>query len=405
MRGSDTMAYTYALINKETLAYICGKKGISNNFISDRTKLNADKVALWLDSSDQALPTIKQAKAIANCIHVPFAGLYMNPSDIPLKQIPSVKNMRTMYGTYSEDNSALNIAMIDLLLERDFLISAGTELEQDAPPFVPCIPDSTDPIVWANSIRSQFEISIEKQYKCSSSRQFYVYLRNQIENKGVFIQCFTDVPLECARGFALYESTLPIIGVNDDDRPPAKSFTIIHELVHLMKRESSLCNDMTNTSQTLSEEIFCNAVAGELLVPERALNITLKNGQYVSPYSKEDILQISKHFSVSRDVIIRRMLDLNKIDQLEYETYADLFRREVEKEREEQREARKNGMTVGIPRDISRETIDRTSPSISRLIYYGFGEDYFSKQDVARHLGIDQKHVNKFLMEVSTWSK
>lgn len=405
MRGSDTMAYTYALINKETLAYICGKKGISNNFISDRTKLNADKVALWLDSSDQALPTIKQAKAIANCIHVPFAGLYMNPSDIPLKQIPSVKNMRTMYGTYSEDNSALNIAMIDLLLERDFLISAGTELEQDAPPFVPCIPDSTDPIVWANSIRSQFEISIEKQYKCSSSRQFYVYLRNQIENKGVFIQCFTDVPLECARGFALYESTLPIIGVNDDDRPPAKSFTIIHELVHLMKRESSLCNDMTNTSQTLSEEIFCNAVAGELLVPERALNITLKNGQYVSPYSKEDILQISKHFSVSRDVIIRRMLDLNKIDQLEYETYADLFRREVEKEREEQREARKNGMTVGIPRDISRETIDRTSPSISRLLYYGFGEDYFSKQDVARHLGIDQKHVNKFLMEVSTWSK
>ena len=399
------MAYTYALINKETLAYICGKKGISNNFISDRTKLNADKVALWLDSSDQALPTIKQAKAIANCIHVPFAGLYMNPSDIPLKQIPSVKNMRTMYGTYSEDNSALNIAMIDLLLERDFLISAGTELEQDAPPFVPCIPDSTDPIVWANSIRSQFEISIEKQYKCSSSRQFYVYLRNQIENKGVFIQCFTDVPLECARGFALYESTLPIIGVNDDDRPPAKSFTIIHELVHLMKRESSLCNDMTNTSQTLSEEIFCNAVAGELLVPERALNITLKNGQYVSPYSKEDILQISKHFSVSSDVIIRRMLDLNKIDQLEYETYADLFRREVEKEREEQREARKNGMTVGIPRDISRETIDRTSPSISRLLYYGFGEDYFSKQDVARHLGIDQKHVNKFLMEVSTWSK
>lgn len=399
------MAYTYALINKETLAYICGKKGISNNFISDRTKLNADKVALWLDSSDQALPTIKQAKAIANCIHVPFAGLYMNPSDIPLKQIPSVKNMRTMYGTYSEDNSALNIAMIDLLLERDFLISAGTELEQDAPPFAPCIPDSTDPIIWANSIRSQFEISIEKQYKCSSSRQFYVYLRNQIENKGVFIQCFTDVPLECARGFALYESTLPIIGVNDDDRPPAKSFTIIHELVHLMKRESSLCNDMTNTSQALSEEIFCNAVAGELLVPERALNITLKNGQYVSPYSKEDILQISKHFSVSRDVIIRRMFDLNKIDQLEYETYADLFRREVEKEREEQREARKNGMTVGIPRDISRETIDRTSPSISRLLYYGFGEDYFSKQDVARHLGIDQKYINKFLMEVSTWSK
>lgn len=399
------MARVVALINKETLAYICNRKGISNSFIVDRTKLNADKVALWVDASDPTLPTIKQAKSIANCMHVPFAGLYMNPSDIPLKQIPSVKNMRTMYGTYNEDNSALNIAMIDLLLERDFLVSARTEFEQDIPVFAPCIPHSTDPIEWANSIRSQFEISIEKQYKCSSSRQFYVYLRNQIENKGVFIQCFTDVPLECARGFALYESTLPVIGVNDDDRPPAKSFTIIHELVHLMKRESSLCNDMTNTSQTLNEEVFCNAVAGELLVPERVLNIMLKNGQYVPPYSKDDIMQISKHFSVSRDVIIRRLLDLNEIDQLEYETYASLFRREVEKEHEEQREARKNGMTVGIPRNISRETIDRTSPSISRVLYYGFGEEYYSKQDIARHLGIDQKHVNKFLMEVSTWSK
>ena len=64
------MAYTYALINKETLAYICGKKGISNNFISDRTKLNADKVALWLDSSDQALPTIKQATIIHNVMSI-----------------------------------------------------------------------------------------------------------------------------------------------------------------------------------------------------------------------------------------------------------------------------------------------------------------------------------------------
>ena len=90
-----------------------------------------------------------------------------------------------------------------------------------------------------------------------------------------------------------------------------------------MKRESSLCNDMTNTSQTLSEEIFCNAVAGELLVPERALNITLKNGQYVSPYSKEDILQISKHFSVSRDVIIRRMLDLNNLNMKRMQTCSE----------------------------------------------------------------------------------
>lgn len=113
---------------------------------------------------------------------------------------------------------------------------------------------------------------------------------------------------------------MPIIGINDEDRPPAKTFTIIHELVHLFKRESSLCNDMSSSASTLSEEVFCNAVAGELLVPKRALRIVLEHGHYFAPYSIDDIKRVADRFSVSREVIVRRLLELRKIDQSEYET-------------------------------------------------------------------------------------
>ena len=82
-----------------------------------------------MDSADSLLPTIKQAKTIATCLHIPFAGLYMNPKDIPLQRIPSLKNMRTLFGgSNTEDDSALNIAVVDLLMERDFLIAANQEL-------------------------------------------------------------------------------------------------------------------------------------------------------------------------------------------------------------------------------------------------------------------------------------
>ena len=117
------MAYVYALINKDTLAYICREKGVTGDFIANKTKISATNLALWLAPSDSALPTIKQAKKLASCLHIPFAGLYMNSADIPLKKIPNVRNMRTMLGTSSSDDSALNIAIIDVLLERDFLSS------------------------------------------------------------------------------------------------------------------------------------------------------------------------------------------------------------------------------------------------------------------------------------------
>ena len=61
-------------------------------------------------------------------------------------------------------------------------------------------------------------------------------------------------------------------------------------------------------------------------------------------------------------------------------------------------------MKITIPKNISREAVDRTSPSVSKILYHGFKEEVFSKQDIARHLGIAQKHINKYLSEVAKWS-
>lgn len=398
------MTRNYALINKETLALICAKKSASHEYISQKTKLKIDRVERWVSPSDIALPTIRQAKLIASCLHIPFAGLYMEPNDIPVKALPKVVNRRSFPSSHSEDDSALNIAMYDLLLARDFLIAANAELGIHCVEFAPTSPKCNDPIIWAKSIRDFFEISLEKQYKSPSPRQFYLYLRNQVENKGVFIHCFTDVPIEDARGFAIYDQLYPIVGINDEDRPPAKSFSIIHEIVHLYKRESSLCNDMFNPHSKQSEEVFCNAVAGELLVPTEALAVVLKKGHYTKPYSKDIIAAIANRFSVSREVVVRRLMDTGRIGELEYHTYMDDFTRELEVEREKQRIARQNGAKSGFHKDVGLTAFDRTSPSICRALYAGFVDDIYSKRDIAHHLSISEKHIDRFLSEVSKWN-
>ncbi len=395
----------YALINKEVIPFICKGKKVTLEYLHDSTHFQTEKLTKWLDINEATLPTIPQAKKIAKCLHIPFAALYMNTGDINIKAIPAVKNYRTLNGSLSVDDSSLNIAICDVLQERDFLIAESKELDAHLPVFCPPSFYTEDPTDWARTIRDHFTIELREQYKCSSARKFYLYLRERLEQKGVFVQCFTDVPVEVVRGFSIYDKKLPVIGINDDDRPPAKAFSLIHELVHILKRESSVCNIMYNAISLRKEEVFCNAVAGELLVPKDALAVILSNGGYRRPYSTDDIRKIAIKFSVSREVIIRRLLDTNRINNIEYDSYADEFRRDVEREREEQRLARQAGVPTGYRASVSRDAIDRTSSVVCKTLYYGYGEEKYSKRDIAQHLGIAQKHVDKFLAEVSAWNK
>ena len=386
--------YVYARINKETIKFIRETKAITLDYVSRITKYPSSKIEIWENSDAEKYPTIKQAKAIAKCYRVPFAGLYMNANDINIKHLPKVRNLRTLPDT-TLDNSALNLAIIDVLSARDLLIDSKIALHENMSPFAIQAVDSEDVNQWAKTIREELELSIDVQYGCQSTRQFYLYVRNAVERAGVFVHCFTGIETEIVRGFAIYEDFLPIIGLNNEDRYPAKTFTIFHELVHLMKRSSAVCNDMISHDLAQHEEVFCNAVVGEILVPK--LNLIKQLGSLTT--DEIDLNLISKlaaKFSVSKEVISRRLLDIGKISKSQYSALTDAIRISFENEREAIRISRKNS-GVKIPRNISREAIDQNSPSLCRTFYNGFREGYFDKQDVARYLGIKQQHVDKFM--------
>ncbi len=394
----------YALINKEVLPFICTGKKVSIDYLYNCTKIQKTKIEKFLDVTDTTLPTILQAKKLAKCLRIPFAGLYMNTEDINIKSIPRIKNYRTFNGSVEIDDSGFNVAIYDVLQERSFLIEESNEIDIEISAFSAKACDSEKPDDWANMIREHFELDIQEQYKCSSSRQFFLYLKDKLERKGVFVQCFSGVPIEVVRGFSVFEPLLPIIGINEDDRPPAKAFSLIHELVHLLKRESTVCNNIINESLAQKEEIFCNSVAGEVLVPKDELIHFLKKQKYDLNYSIEKIGEIANRFSVSREVIIRRLLNCGLINKSDYEKYAEEFKHEIESDKEKQKLARMSGIKITIPRNISREAFDRTSLNVCKALYYGYVEELFNKRDIARHLGIAQKHIDKFLQEVSKWT-
>ena len=397
------MPRTSALINKETLAYICMHIGVTKHFLAQRTHFSEETIAKWLTADDAAVPTINQAKTLAKALRVPFAGLYMNKEHINFKHLPNLHSLRTMPDGIAIDDSAVNLAIIDLIRARDLLYSSEEELGLTKTPLtLPATPDFASPVVYARAIRSFFGLELNAQYKSTSTRQFYQYVRQKLESKGIFVHCFTGVEVEAVRGIAIFDETNPIIGINDDDRYPAKTFSIIHELVHILKRQSTLCNDMYTSFTTQGEEVFCNAVAGDVLVPAEALAAYF-DAHTITSISLDGIKTIADRFSVSREVITRRLFDTGRFTKDAYDTFTSEIRRSFEQEREAAKVARSEGRTQPVPRNISREAVDKTSTSLCRVLLIGYGEGIFSKQDLSGLLGIKEKHIPKFIAEVAKW--
>lgn len=392
--------HIYARINKETMRCIREKKAVSFDYVTRMTKFPEAKVTQWEDEASGKFPTINQAKALAKCYRIPFAGLYMNFSDINVKHLPQMRNLRTLPDA-SVDNSALNLAIADILSARELLIESKKALKETIPAFSISINEGDDVSLWARTIRNELGLTSEVQYKCPSARQLYLLIRNATEEAGVFVHCFTGIDTEIVRGFAIYDDVLPMIGLNNEDRYPAKTFSIIHELVHLIKRSSAVCNEMMSSFSAQKEEVFCNAVAGEVLVPKA--NLLKQLGSYTADEIDLDMVEtIAAKFSVSKEVVCRRLLDTKKISQAHYSSLMATIQTAFENEREQMREYRRiTGKT--IPRNISREAIDQNSSSLCKTFYHGFREGYFDKQDVARYLGVKQNHIDKFMWEVSKW--
>ena len=392
-------ALMYARVNKETLRFIRDRKQVSFDYVERITKYPKTKVSLWEDESSDTFPTIRQAKELAKCYRVPFAGFYMNSTDINVKHLPKIVNKRSMMiGT--QDDSAVNLALLDLMNDRDFFVETKEALHESIPKFVFRIPETLPASEWARMIRDYFDISLLEQYRFPSRRKFYLYVREKIEAKGIFIQGFQKVDVGILRGVAIVDDSMPIIGINDDDRYPAKSFSIIHELVHIIKRASSICNDMFGSSPMNSEEAFCNAVAGEVLVPRTALISVAKS---YNDFSVEDVDSMARKFSVSSEVIARRLYDIGKRNKPWYDHISDELEKRFNMEREDMKAAVKSGLIDGPRRNMSREAVDRNSSLMCEVLLRGLSEGIFDKADISAHIGIGQKHVNKFVSEVMGW--
>lgn len=123
-------------------------------------------------------------------------------------------------------------------------------------------------------------------------------------------------------GFTLYDLTCPVIVIKKQPWEPQQSFTLMHELGHLLLHKSSSIDDENDLQSHQGHERDANAFAGHLLVPDDFL-ASIRDAKRPDDVSQYDewLERQRKAWGVSGEVILRRLLDAGRLPQNQYVAY------------------------------------------------------------------------------------
>ena len=123
-------------------------------------------------------------------------------------------------------------------------------------------------------------------------------------------------------GFTLYDPSCPIIVIKKLQWDSQQSFTLMHELGHMLLHKSSSIDDEHDLQSRQGHERDANAFAGYLLVPDDFL-ARIRDRDRPAEVSQYDVWlePLRKAWGVSSEVILRRLLDEGRLPQSQYAAY------------------------------------------------------------------------------------
>ena len=189
----------------------------------------------------------------------------------------------------------------------------------------------------ARAARNYLDIVLSDQAPWNSREEALENWRKLVQDRGVFIfkRSFKQGDVS---GFSLDDEEFSVIYLNNNTAAARQIFTLFHELAHIMLHSSGITkqNDRyigSLTGPPKAIEVFCNQFAGEFLVPSDDFENRIRSG----PYDDRYLSNLADRYLVSREVILRKLLDRGYVDRSEYDTKAEKWNREYLKRRSTQR--------------------------------------------------------------------
>lgn len=314
--------------------------------------------------SGKLKPTQLQAQKLAKRFNRPIAFFYLaKPPTTPSYE--ETDNRSAVVATSYSPKGRLAIRRLHLL--QDYSADLTKELNEPNP-ILPSATIHQTPKQVAQIIDDALKITpatrwLPKQTALNS-------LVAKVENLGIVVslQSMPRTELQGASSLKPY----PVIVVNHSDYTSSKIFTLLHEVAHLTLRSEGVC--LIEYSPSHSIEKFCNQVAGELLVPEQEL--IQKLGSQI-PSDESTIQMLSDYFSVSKEVVLLRLIGLGKVDSSAWDALVPNWRADISK----------NQKIMRTASPVTR-AIRENGTKFTKLVFDGFDKGLFSQSEASRYLKV-----------------
>lgn len=214
-----------------------------------------------------------------------------------------------------------------------------------------------------------------------------------VEDRGILVMQMSGVEKDEARGFSLGLHPYPVIVINNKDPYTARSFTLMHELTHVLLRRGGVCDlvetPMSVQSAAYNVERFCNEVAAVILA-SRSLVLSAIEEMGASDsrrWSFEDVYSLARPFGMSAEAMLLRLVTLGEVHREYYWANRHLFSKSTDNE--EETKSGGGNYYYNTIRALGRGYIAR--------VWNAYQRDDINATALIRYLGVKYENVPKLI--------
>ncbi len=304
-------------INPERIAWCCADHGITLSDLASELNIATSSIERVMAGEDGI--TFNQLRKIAE-----YFGrgvlFFLESGTVDEAQVHTAQ-FRTLANQKPELSAKLKVLIERVEKQRQVYLSLCEDLS------------NTDRALFSapdlNGKKPRDAALIARQWLGLSDRNSFDAYREAVEARGILVfrsngyngkwQIAKENPI---LGFSLYYSTCPVIVIKKQFWESQQSFTLMHELGHLLLHKTSSIDDEHDLQSHKGKELAANAFAGHLLVPDDFL-VSIRDAERPDEVSQYDewLERPRKACGVSSEVILRRLLDAGRLSQDRYTAY------------------------------------------------------------------------------------
>jgi Zn-dependent peptidase ImmA (M78 family) len=374
------------LNNPDLLRWARESAGYAPADIASHLRKPEDVVLAWESGEDA--PTYRQLEEFAKKVKRPVAALFL--PEVPTEP-PRPEDFRLLPGRNRGEFTPQTLLAFRRLRNS---MAGLRELTDDlADPLEFALPTwelADDAEEQAGRLRATLGVTVGDQLQWRDAHEALDEWRRLLFQHGVLVQVF-PMPMQDARGFSLLAHDLGGVGISSRDAPPARVFSLFHEVAHLCLGRpgvSSEFADVRGQSRTSVARLerYCNRFAAALLLPREEPLVRADMETLAEDLTRGEAERRARKYAVSKYVVALRLGDLGLADSDRLQEEIDRWFAEDAREAERRTGRRRGGDSV-------RATVSHAGKPFVATVLEALDRRILTSHEAGRLLSLKARHL------------